>query len=96
MPIKVYDLEWDDGNLDEIARHQVTAIEVFQVLDGSPVFVRNKKQHQARLIMIGPTAGGRILSVPIAETPVDGLWRPATGWVSTEAEKARYRAMRGG
>ena len=96
MQVDVHELEFDDGNEDEMWRHRVRAVEVNQVLDNEPVFFPNKAAHAARIVMIGPTFGGRLLTVPLAETPVPGLWRPATAFESSAGERARYRAATGG
>lgn len=96
MPWRVYDLEFDDDNTEELARHSVSIEEAFQVLDGRPRFFRNKRPHATAVIMVGPTSGGRLLTLPLAETPVAGLWRPASGWDSSPGERARYEAARGG
>ncbi len=96
MAAKISELEFDDWNEDELWRHRVRAAEVRQVLDdGDPVFFSNKKRHAATLIMVGPTHGGRFLTVPLAPTAVDGVWRPVTAWDSQPEEQAKYRATRG-
>jgi|GEM_PF-6530432 len=69
MPLQVFDLEFDEWNEGEMARHHVTEREVRQVLDNDPVFLRNKKTHPAPIVMIGPTYGGRMLTVPWARQP---------------------------
>lgn len=94
MP-QVFELEFDDGNEEEIAAHSVQPDEVWQALDLHPVFFRNKKGYAATLIMVGPTDGGRLLTVPLAPTPVPGRWRPATAWDSSTGERTRYDAARG-
>ena len=96
MPPRVYDLEFDDDNIEELARHGVSLEEAFQVLDDRPRFFQNKRPHAAAVIMIGSTHGGRLLTMPLAETPIAGLWRPASGWDSSPGERARYEAARGG
>jgi len=94
--IRVYDLQIDDWNADEAARHGVAEAEMRQVLDGEPVFLRNKKGRQAPAIMIGPTFGGRLLTVPLSPTGVEEVWRPTTAWDSSKDERARYDAARTG
>lgn len=94
MGIRVYDLQFDEWNEGEMARHRVTAREVLQVLDGDPVFLPNKQGHEAPIIMIGPTFGGRFLTVPLGRTIVEDVWRPVTAWDSSSGERARYRAAR--
>lgn len=94
MPLKVWDLQFDDDNEGEFARHGVMVAEIRQVLDGEPVFFRNRRQHAAAILMVGPTYGGRFLTVPLATTMVEGLWRPATAWESDQNERLRYTAQR--
>jgi hypothetical protein len=92
MRPQVFDLEIDEWNERECGQHGVTPLELFQVLDEAPLFFPNKRRHRATLLMIGPTGGGRCLTVPIAPTDRAGVWRPATAWRSTVAELAKYRA----
>jgi hypothetical protein len=94
MPVKVWDLEFDDDNEAEFGRHHVSAVEILQVLDNAPVFFRNRKRHRATILMVGPTDGGRMLTVPLAPLPVEGVWRPATAWDSDPDETLRYAAQR--
>jgi hypothetical protein len=94
VPLKVSELEFDEGNEAEMARHAVAAVEVVQVLDGEPVFFRNMGRHAAQIPMVGPTYGGRFLTVPLARTAVEGRWRPATAWDADQNEQLRYTAQR--
>jgi hypothetical protein len=95
MPLRIYDLNIDEHNEAKARAHGVTEAELRQVLDNQPVFLPNKKGHSAPVIMIGPTFGGRFITVPLSPTAIDGLWRPSTAWPSSEAEHARYTAARG-
>lgn len=76
--MRVYDLDIDDGNADEAARHGVSEREMRQGLDNAPVFKPNKKGHEAPVVMIGPTFGGRFLTIPLSLTWDETRWRPAT------------------
>jgi hypothetical protein len=96
MRPRVFDLQFDEANEEEAARHSVTVREIRQVLDQGPIFVQNKKGHAAPIVMIGPTFGGRLLTIPLAPTALDGVWRPATAWDASPGERSRYRAARGG
>lgn len=91
----VFDLQFDTSNVGEMDRHAVTEDEVWQVLDGSPVFLPNKKAHAATLLMVGPTLGGRFVIVPLAPMAERGLWRPVTAWTSSGGEVTRYYANGG-
>jgi hypothetical protein len=92
--IHVYELQIDDWNTDEAARHGVTESEIRQVLDGEPTFLPNKRGHRAPVVMIGPTYGGRFLTIPLSPTGVETIWRPASAWDSSSGERARYDAAR--
>src|SRR5205823_3282699 len=94
MRVRIDDLEFDEGNEDEMASHHVQWWEVRQVLDSEPVFLPNKKGHRSSIVMIGPTDGGRFLTIPLSQTGVEGRWRPATAWDSSKGERTRYDAAR--
>jgi hypothetical protein len=91
VPFRVYDLQIDDGNEGEFGRHGVSEREVRQVLDNAPIFLPNRRGHAARMLMIGPTFGGRFLTVPLAPTHDETLWRPATAWDSDAEELVKYQ-----
>ncbi len=90
MPPRVNQLDIDEYNEDEAARHGVSAREMRQVKNNEPEFFPNTKGHLATIIMIGPTYGGRFLTIPLAPTAVPGVWRPATAWSSSEREAKLY------
>lgn len=96
MQIEILDIELDDANAPEAARHGVTTREIEQVFQNEPLFFPNKRGRRSQLVMIGRTFGGRLLTVPLAETPQPGLWRPATAFDSSRSEAARYRQAGGG
>jgi hypothetical protein len=91
VPLHVAELEFDEHEA-EMARHGVSAIEVFQVLEADYRLFRNKRNRAAEYVMIGVSYGGRLLTVPLARTAVPGRWRPATAWESSTAERTRYES----
>jgi hypothetical protein len=93
--LRVYELEIDDWNADEAARHRVREAEIRQVLDNAPIFKPNKKGHKAPIVMIGPTFGGRFLTIPLSPTRDETVWRPATAWESSDNERMLYQGARG-
>lgn len=95
MAPRVLDLEFDEWNEGEMAYHRVTAREVAEVLANAPRFFRNKRGHQADLVMIGRANGGRLLVVPLARAHDEGVWRPATAWDAENGEEIRYRRAGG-
>jgi hypothetical protein len=83
--------QFDDDNEDELARHGIDPLQVYAVLAGQPLFVRNKRGRVATYKVIGPDSSGTMLTIPIAPTPVPGQWRPVTGWASTKGEVTLWR-----
>ncbi len=92
MEIEVNGFEWDEKNETHSARHQVTPIIAAEVLCGTPLFFRGRPRRTATHMMIGPALDGRFWTVHILETAKPGIWRPITGWPSTEREIRLYRS----
>jgi hypothetical protein len=90
VALDISELELDDGNRREFERHGVRELEIIQVLRGPFRVFRNRKHRAAEYLMVGPTRGGRLLTVPIKATPVEGRWRPITAWDSSPGERTRY------
>ena len=88
---RVDEPDFDDHNVEELARHGIHPIQVFEVLAGQPLFVRNKRGRAATYKVIGPDNGGTMLTIPIAATTVPGHCRPVTGWASTKGEITLWR-----
>lgn len=86
---------WDEGNLEELARHGLSRRVVLQVAREAPKFRRNKRGRAASHQMIGPDAGGTLWTVCIVEVPwAPGEWRAITGWPATSAERQWYGRKR--
>ncbi len=90
MPV-YREFQFDDGNLAELDRHNISFEDVLAVLYGEPKFFRNRRGRAGTRLMVGPDSSGRILAVPIIETSVEGVWRPITAWLASEAQKTRWR-----
>jgi len=88
--VYVADLEFDEYNEAEMARHGVTPTDVWQVLDDAPRYFRNPAGRGATHKMIGFTDGGLLLTVPISQTAIEDRWRPATAWPSGASQSAQY------
>ena len=90
-PVRLY---WDDWNVEHIGKHRVLATEVEEVASGSPVFFDSYKN---RLLMIGPTAAGRMLTVVIGEVPHQpGDYYVFSARSCTRRELRSFDQMRGG
>jgi uncharacterized DUF497 family protein len=82
--------EWDDQNVDHIARHGVEPDEAEAVLDNSPLVLQTG---EGRYLAYGETDNGRYLLVVFVRKS-GGVMRVITARDLTDAEKKRYRRRR--
>ena len=87
----ISELEFDDYNEEELARHEITPREVMQLLRNRYTVRRNKRDRTGDRQLIGVTDGGRVVTVVLAATAVPDRWRPVTGWTSTASERRALR-----
>jgi len=85
--LNIGELEWDDENIQYIARHNVNPEEVEDVSFGVHLSRREKDR---RYILSGQTAAGRYLNV-VVEQIGKGLFRPITAFEMSESYKRSYR-----
>ncbi len=83
-------VEFDENNESELARHNISASEAFEVLTNDPKWAPNKKGRAGLWLAVGRTDGGRPLTLPITYDDSRLSVRPITGWDSTAGEKTRY------
>jgi len=83
-------IEWDDGNESELARHEVSAEEVVQLLANDPVWVPNKRRRAGDWKVVGYTDGGRALTVVLHWDERRVVLRPITGWDCSSEETTKY------
>ena len=58
--------------IDKLAAHAISPEEVRQVNDGDRVVIRNPRPRvEGSILMIGPTHGGRVLTVVLNPDPID-------------------------
>ncbi len=91
----VSDLIFDEHNEHEMARHGVVADEVDELKWNRNVVLRNHRGEAGSVLLVGETAGGRLLTVPLAPTNDPTTWRPATAFDAGPHHRAlfdrRYR-----
>lgn len=83
----INELQWDDENIEHIARHNVNPQEVEDVCFGVYISRREKSQ---RYILSGQSNAGRYLNVVI-ERVGKSIFRPITAFEMSENYKRRYR-----
>jgi hypothetical protein len=73
-------------------KHEVTITEIMQVHTGAPRYFGNEGQdRRAPVIMVGPTAAGRFLVIPIEPAGRYGVWRPITAFEANTHHREAYR-----
>jgi uncharacterized protein len=84
------EFDWDEANIDHIARHQLIPPEVEDaVSDPQRIGASAQKSQEKRWALLGSTLEGRILFVVF--TRRDGMIRVVTARDATDTEKRRYR-----
>lgn len=85
--MRIERLEWDEHNLEHIARHDVEDCEVEEVVWGDPVFrrVRRTDRYQG----FGQTEAGRYLMVVIDRLQGDNFY-VVTARDMTRTERRRF------
>jgi len=65
-PRHATDIEFDEANESELARHRITVQEAFEVVVNDPTWASNKKGRAGLWLAVGRTDGGRALTIPVA------------------------------
>lgn len=91
-------LELDDDLRDHLwergfyGKHRVSVSEILEVYQlNHKLFVNSSPSGRAPLMMVGITAQGRFLCVPIEPTDKWGVWRAITAFEANAHHIARYQ-----
>jgi uncharacterized DUF497 family protein len=87
VSVEIRALVWDEANEQHMAGHGVSVWEIAQMLSNPHVIVRNRRKRSTRHLLIGSTHGGRILTVPLAQTADHSTWRPVTAFPATKTQQ---------
>lgn len=89
-------LLFSEATIVKLADHGITPEEVRQVSDGDRIVIGNPRPRVVgSVLMIGPTHGGRILTVVLNPEPLDvGAWHVRTAWPASRAQSNRYHRDR--
>lgn len=86
--------DWDESNLNHLARHNVSREEAEQViLNGFVEIDYQVVSTEERALVIGLTNAARFLTLLWTER--SGAVRPITAWDSTREEEAQYWIVKG-
>jgi len=91
--VKVSCLHWDDANIEHVARHGLSPVDIEDVCFGEHISFRGK---QRRYVLYGKTRGGMMIMVVLEQLSRHRqVFRPITATPMTEREKHRYRRRAG-
>jgi hypothetical protein len=99
---EVEEIELDSEWLGHMAtratygKHIVTGTEILEVHQGQPEYFLNASGQRAPIVMVGPTAATRFLTIPLEPTADRGTWRAVTAFESNTHHKLKYHQSRGG
>lgn len=80
-PVRIFDVEWDDKNLQHLSGHEVHWIEVDQAIRNAREIRRNpNKDGAADSMLVAETDGGRLLRVFGNYNRRGNSFRPITAW----------------
>ena len=85
--MKIGGLEWDDANLEHIARHAITPAEVEDVCFGTHIAYHGK---HARYVLYGQADNGKYIMLVLMHS-YGTVLRPITAREMSESEKHAYR-----
>jgi hypothetical protein len=86
--------DWDDANVQHLARHNVRPEEAEQVILNGTAYVEFQIENaEERFAVVGRTNSGRFLTLVLTER--FGAVRPITAWDSTREEEAQYWNAKG-
>ena len=85
--MRISELEWDDENIENIARHDVNPEEFEDICFGTHL---SRRESNLTYVLSGQTAAGKYLNV-VVEQVGKGLFRPVTAFEMSEHYKRRYR-----
>jgi hypothetical protein len=83
-----------DVSLDKLGARGISAEEAEQLPRNRHVTVRNPHEPGKRLLLIGHTDGGRLLTLVLERTADPTTWLVVTGWSSTEGERKILKTRR--
>jgi len=89
--VKISCLHWDDVNIEHIARHGLSPVNIEEVCFGEHISFRGR---QKRYILYGKTEGGMMIIVVLEQLSMQ-VFRPITARAMTEREKHHYRKRAG-
>jgi uncharacterized DUF497 family protein len=87
--VEAPEFEWDDANIEHLARHGIEPEEVEQLFEAPFIRRRGGTDAPDRFRVLGRTAAGRYLAL-VYQQKAGAVIRPFTGWDARPHERERY------
>ena len=84
-------LAWYRPNIAKLAAHGVAQYEADDMILENAWVVDVDDYYANQVRVIGPTSSGRFITLVLDATDDPSVWRPITGWPSSDAEIAYHR-----
>jgi len=84
-------LVWYPVNAAKLAAHGVMQDEADDMIAEDAWVVDVDEDYPDQIRVIGPSTRGRFITLALAPTSDPAIWRPVTGWPSTDQEIAYHR-----
>jgi uncharacterized DUF497 family protein len=87
------EFDWDERNVDHLARHRVKPSEAEEAIQNRPVDLGSQLRNgEARLALVGETDGGRVLVV--VTTMVGTKVRVVTAWSANKNYQRYFESLK--
>ncbi|MBI3972865.1 MAG: hypothetical protein HY332_16435 [Chloroflexi bacterium] len=83
-------LAWRETNVAKLRAHRIEPDEVQEIVDLDAWVSTTHDDYPDQVRIVGPTNLGRLVTIALAPTTDPAVWRPVTGWRSTDEEMAYY------
>jgi uncharacterized DUF497 family protein len=90
--LRIQRLDWDEWNRNHIIKHNVTVVEVEEVIAGSWY---SRETYKSRTLLIGFTASQRMLAIVVGPVPDDpGAYYVFSARPASRKERRQYEQQR--
>ena len=88
--MEIENLLWLPANEGKLLGHGISRNEVDTLVLRGEWAVYRHDDYPVQVRIVGPTPTGRLITVALDPTDDPKVWRPVTGWPSSEWETAYY------